>query len=302
MTINDGNLVGAPVRLLPFGPAPGNANILLLAEGYLGTQLRPPANNSFAEHCQQLVHHITAQPWYRNNLRLNIYRQDVASTQEGADIAAGCNVPPRTVATYFDATYSGGGVCRVLTGNDATVTKAAAPIAHAMIGKNAEFDATIVLVNSAFYGGSSSKPHKVVWVSARDPGFPDIALHELGHVAGLGDEYGYYESRCGGYCRPNGWDPIPTNVDNSATQPKWLPEVTLPLPLPTLPNPDQNPCACAYDPDEAVLAPFGDGVGTFEGSGWYHCGLYRPSAHCKMRKIESPFCKVCVGDLLKWLS
>jgi hypothetical protein len=34
-------------------------------------------------------------------------------------------------------------------------------------------------------------------------------------------------------------------------------------------------------------------VGTFEGAGTFHCGMYRPQFVCKMRKLSDPFCAVC---------
>ena len=295
MTINDGEVIGRAQRILttPFAP---NASILLLAEGYLPTDLGP--GNPFALHCAQLVAHITHQPWYSPDLRLNIYSQDVSSTHQGADVAAGCNLPPVTASTYFDAIYGDGGICRVLSGDETTVDYEATKIAGITLGQNAAFDAVIVLVNSAIYGGSSSG--NIVWAPARLPSFPDIALHELGHFVGLHDEYGY-RSNCRDKNKQwNGLNFAHANVDYSPDDPKWIAAVT--QPLPTLLHPGRPACETCYDPPDAVLAPYGIEIGTFEGSGWFHCGLYRPTAHCKMRKLQDPFCKICEGELVAWLS
>lgn len=302
MTIDDGALVGNALRLLPSANVgPGNTNILLLGDGYLRGQLG--ANGLFAQHCRELVAHITNERWYRPELRLNIYSQEARSTDQGADIAAGCGVLPLTVKTYFDSIHGGGGLCRLLTGADATVATVASAVADSVLGLNAEFDAVIVLVNSATYGASSYQ--LTAWVSAGYPGpenFADMALHELGHVAALFDEYGY-RSACNDknktWC---GKPHIAANVDKSPTSPQWVAKVTPGFALPTLSHPGRPACLECYDPPDAVLGPFGSGVGTFEGSGWFHCGLYRPSAHCKMRNVEDPFCTVCVRELLRWLA
>ena len=295
MGTSDGMVLGEPICLLPGpGAPPGVTNVLVLGDGYPFSFFGTP----FATHSSLLVSRVKAEPWYKSSLGLNVYRQHVVSSQTGADIEHGC-ARPRTVATYFDASFGGGGLCRLLTGNDALVWTTATDAAAKVLGQNAEFDAVIVMVNSDLYGGSQSK--KIAWVSAW-PGFPDVALHELGHVAGLSDEYGYYEA-----CNDdhNRWvsstNQAFPNVDHSGTNPKWLAEVTL-TSLPSLVHPPAARCAQCFDPPDAVLIPFGDDVGTFESSGWWHCGLYRPTAHCKMRKLKDPFCKICQEQLVAWLT
>jgi hypothetical protein len=43
-------------------------------------------------------------------------------------------------------------------------------------------------------------------------------------------------------------------------------------------------------------------VGTYEGAHYAHCGAYRPSYDCKMRKLGKPFCAVCRREIHEYLT
>ena len=119
--------------------------------------------------------------------------------------------------TYSDSTFCGdGGSRRVLTCNDTTAIN----VASAQVP---EQHITMVMVNSAEYGGSSDG---ITAKLSTNPSSAEIALHEMGHLAfGFADEYDCRTCVAGetGHDHFSGSDPIEPNVTTNTdkTTIKW---------------------------------------------------------------------------------
>lgn len=144
-------------------------------------------------------------------------------------------------------------------------------------GKARKPDRAIVLMNLPFRGGAGGDHHfPTAWTSITSgPGerWTDVALHEIGHGLGLGDEYDS-ENR----------DPPPGIEENISRSPDprqapWQQHVTHPAPVPTAPL-----------HGGAGLPP--DTIGTFQGAR-YSADLFRPQFRCRMRVASDPFCTIC---------
>jgi len=86
----------------------------------------------------------------------------------------------------------------------------------------------------------------------------------------------------------SGGEPLQPDITASPTAAsKWADLINTST-LPTSQNPDCSQCPPDINPPPSNLI-----VGTYEGAGYYHCGLYRPSYNCKMRMLGQPFCAVC---------
>jgi hypothetical protein len=136
---------------------------------------------------------------------------------------------------------------------------------------------SVILINSTLRGGAGGQPGYSAWVSiAAAPGeaWQAVALHEVGHGFGLGDEY--VDAIHAGDPVP---DPLEPNISDSPdpTEAPWSTQVSLP----------------------ATPAPSGDlvatgpaGIGTFQGAR-YRTDFYRATANCLMRSTGGQFCPVC---------
>jgi hypothetical protein len=120
----------------------------------------------------------------------------------------------------------------------------------------------VVFVNSSRYGGCAS----TFAVSYNGSLSPKVQSHEFGHSFGLlADEYDY--GRSGTYSGP---EPSRANLTKDKTgKTKW-------------------PLWMGYN-----------GIGTYEGGGYYKKGLYRPKVNCLMRSLGAPLCEICVEQELK---
>ena len=142
--------------------------------------------------------------------------------------------------------------------------------------RNAELECHRYEVNTTDYGGAALGQ---VAVCSKHPQTIDIALHELGHVFGLADEY---EEGLGKYQPP---EPASVNVTKKTAGLKWGAMV-----LPTTAVPTRVNAACRQGPTGPV--PKGI-IGALEGAKGHECNIYRPSAACKMRDVGDDFCAVC---------
>jgi hypothetical protein len=139
-------------------------------------------------------------------------------------------------------------------------------------------DLGLVLVNHNRRGGAGGNSRFPAWVTNRDSAtdrWPAVAIHELGHALGLGDEYDSENANAAPGLEPNICrDPDPRRAP-------WAHLVTHAAPIPTLP---------------AGASPRGlpaNAVGTFEGARYRRTGLYRAQATCMMRTTGAPFCARC---------
>ena len=275
MGTSDGTVLG---NTQIFGSAPRNRafNVVLLADGFTAAQ-----QNDFNNACTAFVTAFRATPPYDDlSPAINVFRVNVSSTDSGADDPVSGGGTGATARTYFDSSFGGNGIRRLLVCNNTTVlTVAAAQIP--------QFTVAIVVVNSTIYGGSGGS----VGTYSLAGGATEIAIHEMGHTAyGLADEYAYYAggAETGHDHHPAG-EPTEPNVTlntNRATL-KWGWAVAATTALPTMANPN-----CATVDGRASTVPAGT-VGLFEGAHYYHCGAYRPEYTCKMQALGVPFCHVC---------
>lgn len=275
MTTADGAVLGMTQIA---GNAPRNRafNIVLLAEGFTATQ-----QTAFDTACTAFVNAFFATPPF-DELRpaINVMRVNVRSTDSGADDPTATGGTGATPRTYFDATFGGNGIRRLLLCNNTTALQVAA-------AQVPEFSAVLVVVNSTVYGGAGGS----VGTFSLANGANEIAIHEMGHTAfGLADEYPYYAggNETGHDHHPAGEpsEPNVTTNTNRATL-KWGWAVAATTALPTMSNPN-----CGVVDSRPSTVPAGT-VGLFEGAHYYHCGCWRPEHACKMRDLGVPFCRVC---------
>lgn len=284
MGTGDGT-VGGLTKILDNGPNANRANIVLVAEGFRGSE-----QTAFETACADFVAALQAEPWYPVlGGAINVHRLNVSSNQSGADDPATCGDGATgsgtMVATYFDATYCNGGIRRCLSGNSTLVRDtidALLPV----------WQSAAVLVNSTERGGCASG--NVFW-TALSSDWKEVVLHELGHsLFGLADEYQTWagcDSGEAGHDNASPIEPMEPNITVATTRAtlKWRHHVRPEVPIPTMENPDCSQC----DTRPNVL-PSPQKVGLFEGAGYFHCDLYRPAYTCRMRESDKPFCPVCI--------
>lgn len=275
MTAADGVVRGL-TKIVDAGPPTKRWNLVVASDGYRASEME-----RFAGDVQSLATHLfTVAPFDDPELRraINIYRLDVESTDSGAD-KPNCEDGSGTgavAATYFDGTFCyDGETQRLLYGNyrlAISTVKAVLPQWHQIL----------ILVNDTDRGGGGGD---VGWFSNGGSDWRDVAIHEMGHSAfDLADEYDY-----GGPDRWTGGEPGEVNVSQVAdpSRVKWRSLVTAGPAVPTRSNPD-----CTRT--DRGPSPVGPGiVGTFEGARYSHCGVYRPTWACKMRRATDPFCPIC---------
>jgi hypothetical protein len=284
MGTGDGHVIGM-TKILDHGDPALRWNLVVLGDGYQAGQIA-----QFTSDAAKIVAKIQAEPPF-NGLwnAINVYRIDVASTDSGAADPKACGGTGAAPHTYFDASFCNNGIQRLLEVNDATVhdvVNTLMPQAHMIMA----------LVNSQVYGGSGGS---VATVSLA-PGAEEIALHEMGHTAfGFADEYEYYAG-CGvdapgTHDSYPGGEPAQPNITanaNRATN-KWAALVAAATPMPTTRNAKCSICDTQANPFSATT------VGTYEGAGYFHCGLYRPQFNCRMRALGNPYCAVCQSVIRK---
>jgi hypothetical protein len=280
MTTSDGSVQGV-TKIIDHGPDASRWNFVILGDGYQSAEL-PTFETDAANFANTLS---TTAPFDRLWPAINVHRVDVASTDSGAADPVACGGTGATPHTYFDATFCGDGqIQRLLTVNTATATSVASTQVPSV-------NMTFVIVNSATYGGSGGP----VAVFSKAANAQEIGLHEMGHTAfGFADEYEYFAGCASGetghdsYAGAEPAEPNVTTVTDRAAI-KWVSLVAATTALPTTSNAN-----CAQCDTQASPVPAGT-VGAFEGSRYFHCGIYRPEYNCRMRVLGNPFCHVCAG-------
>jgi IgA Peptidase M64 len=275
VTTADGAVIGMTQI---FGIAPRNRafNVVLLADGFTAAQ-----QTAFNNACNAFVTAFRGTPPYDElSPVINVFRVNVSSIDSGADDPASAGGTGATARTYFDSSFGGNGIRRLLVCNNTTALQVAA-------AQVPEFTVVLVVVNSTIYGGSGGS----VGTYSLAGGATEIALHEMGHTAyGLADEYPYYAGgNETGHDRYTGPEPSQPNVTAKTSRAtlKWSWAVAASTAIPTMSNPN-----CTQIDGRPSPVPTGT-VGLFEGAFYNHCGAYRPEYDCKMRNLGVPFCHVC---------
>ena len=286
MGTSDGSIIGT-TKIVDHGLSADRWNLVILGDGYQASEL-----TKYHTDVDGFVQQMQFTPPFGDVWSaINIYRVDVTSTDSGADDPASCGGTGNIAATYFDASFCNNNIRRLLLVNTGTALSVA-------ISQVPEMHQTLVIVNSAIYGGAGG----TIAVFSMASSASEIALHELGHSAfGLADEYEYFRGCGSGETDRNkytGPEPVEPNVtkDTDRSTLKWRDFVFTTTPLPTTENADCTRCDPQFNPQQT------DTVGTYEGARYFHCDLYRPQFNCKMRTLGQPFCAVCqqaIREMLK---
>jgi hypothetical protein len=279
MSTSDGSILGLQ-QIRGTAPRAAAFNVLLMADGFTAIQ-----QGGFNAACESFAAtFLAAAPFNALADRINIFRLNVASAEEGADI------PDQHVKkrTYFDSAFGAAPMQRLLVCNTGTALTVAAQ-------RLPEFGVAVIVVNSMIYGGSGGGVATYSLAAGADL----VALHEMGHTAfHLADEYAYYAGgNETGHDRYSGGEPAERNVTanrNPATL-KWRGAVTTAV-VPTMTNP-----TCNRDDPRPSTLPAGT-IGMFEGARYFHCGAFRPEYNCRMRVITESFCTVCQGVIRERLT
>jgi IgA Peptidase M64 len=286
VSTSDGRIVGT-TRIVDNGSDRRRWNLALMGDGYTEAQL-----GDYAAHCQGFVDHLRATPPFDLMFdAINVFRVDVASRESGADEPTACGGSGARPRTFFDASFCGFGTQRLLV----VKQEAALRTARRQVPRN---HAAMVIVNSAVYGGSGGG---VSVFSVAEHAF-EIGIHELGHTFfKLADEYQTLagcESGETGHDKYGGGEPREVNAtkERDPARIKWRNLITPGTAIPTTRNPDCARCDTRPSP-----VPAGT-VGLFEGSRYFHCGLFRPEFECKMRTLGQPFCAVCRNEIVRRLN
>lgn len=138
-------------------------------------------------------------------------------------------------------------------------------------------DRAVVLVNIARRGGAGGTAEYPAWVSNQSSptdSWHAVAIHELGHAFGLGDEYDSANPEA-----PPGLEPNISASPDPAQAP-WAHLCTHHAPVPTAPS------------GGGAALPAGT-IGTFQGARYDALRFYRPQYACLMRSTRDPFCARC---------
>lgn len=143
-------------------------------------------------------------------------------------------------------------------------------------------DYIIIMVNDERYGGGAIYNFYAVTSMHRLAEY--VLPHEFGHAfGGLADEY-VDEDLAYGNLHINDYEPLEPNITNLKDfGRKWKTMLPSGTKVPTPDNVDVPKNECGP-------------LGVYEGAGYAHEGVYRPTMHCMMRDY-APFCPVCTKRL-----
>lgn len=262
-------LAGSPVTALQdSGPSSNRLDIVIVGDGYTAEQM-----DLFHTHARGKWTAIAGtEPFTTYASYFNVWMVDVVSPESGVDNDPR---PPTQRNTALDMQFWCNGTERLLCADQAKARAAAAAAPAA--------DQILILANSTKYGGAGGA---VATSSGGSAAAGLITVHELGHsLGGLADEYDYYY-RAG--------------LAEDSTQDVTIPAPYLYYPAAALGEP--GGVNTTAEPDSARMvaqklkwwrwvgapAPEGGVVGSYEGSGYYRYGQYRPSPDSLMHSLGIP--------------
>jgi hypothetical protein len=167
----DSTAIRSVVRLVDHGDPADRWDVVIIGDGFREDDIA--AYDDASRRVTQAI--LTAPPFCDVASAINVHQVNVISHESGvSDLCSGV-----VVDTFFAARSCVGGLDRRIGADKALARQIVTEtVPHA--------DAIILLVNTAAYGGSGGGGVAVV---SLHPQSADIALHELGHVLGLADEY-----------------------------------------------------------------------------------------------------------------
>lgn len=265
-----------PVLDIVVGAPPAQAvDVLILGDGYTAEEM--PKLRADARRFAEVL--FEYEPYRSQRDRISVRAIEVESRESGTD-------EPRKGIwrdTALSCSFNTFDSERYLTTEDNRALRDLASLAP--------YDAIVVMVNTARYGGGGI--FNLYNIFAADADYAEyIFIHELGHSLGaLGDEY--HDPGATSYDEemfyPRGvepWEPNITALLDPANL-KWGDLVVAGTPIPT-----------------PSTAEHVDRIGAFEGAGYQTRGLFRPCFDSIMfHKVHMGYCAVserAVGRLIRW--
>ncbi|QOY94008.1 peptidase M64 [Massilia sp. UMI-21] len=298
----------APAKPIPIhvsGPSPDKVDLLILGDGYTGTELQ-----KFEADARRLSQHLfTVSPFRERARDFNVWALAVPTPQSGISRPSTGVHHASALGTRYDIF---GSERYVLTLDNRALRD---------IAQHAPYEFIEILVNNETYGGGgifgqfSTAAAGNAWANY-------LFVHEFGHhFAGLADEY--YTSPvayAAAGTRMEPWEPNVTALRDPANI-KWQRHVKAGTPLPTpWPKADYEAASRAYQKKRTALRaadrpesemnalfredlkatqalfagqPYRGAVGAFEGANYEARGYYRPTMQCLMFDRSEAFCPVC---------
>lgn len=167
--------------ILRSGPDESRVNLVILSDGYKSNEL-----NKFIADATNFSNELFKETPYKEYKNFfNVHLLKVPSKESGASHPGTATDvtepehPVKTVDNYFDSSFDGWKIHRLLVANDSKV--------FTVLANNfPTYDLALVLVNSPYYGGSGGP----IAVSSTNVNANQVAIHELGHsFVKLIDEY-----------------------------------------------------------------------------------------------------------------
>ncbi len=271
LSFNNGEIIGS-TKIRDKGDNSDCWNIAILAEGYQISEM-----SKFKEDVDNFVDFLIGfEPFNKFKDNINVFRVDISSTDSGADLPSQCNDgdPSINVKTFFNATFCGSNLKRLLVVDQSIVTK----VINSTVS---DAHVAMVLVNSEIYGGSGGN-NAPVFSTERSSSL--IGIHELGHsFFNLADEYEspYINDN------PDKYPNLTSHTDR--TKIKWKHLILDSTPIPTSLNQgcSQSESFVSHNVSEGT-------VGLFEGGLYKKCNVFRAEHNCLMRDSRyNRFCVVC---------
>lgn len=286
MGSRDGGVITPIVPLVINGPPESKWNLVITCDGFTQTEL---TNGDFVNAANSFkTHFLNTAPFAEMAAAINVYRLDAWSRQSGADDPPPCKKKGKVVVanTFFDASFCDGGLHHSMFIDYARVVAA---VKAALPAFTPGFEAIVVLVNSTEYGGRGELGVAVATIGNNSR---DVALHEIGHLFGLGEEY-QGTKLCHGPIEPS-FPNLTVQIVRANLKTAWQNLVLSSTAIPT-----GHGTSCTGNPKNPAAS---SRIGTYEGGRTLNCCVYRPAVTCRMREVARPFCAVCQAQIVRRLS